>query len=307
MRHLTSIGLGVVAVCWLLLALERPARAQGAWVDAPGSLTGGLNFSYAQSDKVIGDSKLEFPDSGTRTEEIMPRIEYVPVNHLAVGVQLPFDGLTYLGNKTEYVHRGGGAYDDGSTHYVATDFRADVRYQLLEDPFVFTPIIGVSVPVTAYETVGNTVAGRHLDQLIVGAAIGRMINNFYVHAVYTYSFVQRVDYSEATKRFNENHSDGSLRIGYRLLHDKLDINLEGDGRITHGGLDFDDSTNTKAEFLYHDAYLHEDILLVGPGLEYQLTDKLALDAYARIFVTGLNTQNASVFGLNVTWNILTGD
>jgi hypothetical protein len=301
MSQLTSISLGVIVI--LSLAFERQAAAQGAWVEGQGSLTLGLNYNYAQSDKVIGDST-QFPDAGVRTQEAMARVEYVPISHLAVDAQLPFQAIQYVGSKTLYPHPGGGKYDDGSNHYTLTDFRADVRYQLLEDPIAFTPVVGFSIPVADYETVGNAVAGRHLDQLHMGAAVGRVFNDFYVHAVYTFSLVQRCDYTAATKRFGENHSDWSLRIGYRLLNDKLDVNVEADGRITHGGLDFEDRMNTQAELLYHDAYLHENILLVGPGLGYQFTDTLAVDLVARFFVTGLNAQNANVFGLGLTWSAL---
>jgi hypothetical protein len=296
-------SLGVVV--FLLMVFGRQAGAQGAWVEGQGSLTLGLNYNYAQSSEVVEDSSHSLPDDGVRTQEATVRVEYVPIRHLAVAAQLPFQALQYIGSKTMYPHPGGGKYDDGSTHYTLTDFRADVRYQLLEEPFALTPIIGFSAPAANYETVGNAVAGRHLDQLHIGAAAGRIIgDDFYVHLLYTFSLVQRCDYTVVTQRYGENHSDGSIRFGYKPGGHRFDINVEADGRITNGGLDFDNPNNTAAELLYHDAILHEDIVLVGPGFGYQVTDTLSIDVVARLFVWGFNTQNASVLGLGVTWSAL---
>ena len=56
--------------------------------------------------------------------------------------------------------------------------------------------------------------------------------------------------------------------------------------------------------MYHDAILAENIFLAGVGLSYQITDALAANLGARLFLTGANTQNASVFALGLAWSPL---
>jgi hypothetical protein len=56
--------------------------------------------------------------------------------------------------------------------------------------------------------------------------------------------------------------------------------------------------------LYHDPILAESIVLVGGGVGYQLTNDLWIKAGARLFVTGANTQNASVYVFGVSWSAL---
>jgi hypothetical protein len=56
--------------------------------------------------------------------------------------------------------------------------------------------------------------------------------------------------------------------------------------------------------MYHDAILKEDIILVGGGVGYQISNSLGITMSARLFVAGANTQNASVLALGVAWSPL---
>jgi hypothetical protein len=74
---------------------------------------------------------------------------------------------------------------------------------------------------------------------------------------------------------------------------------------THGGVNFSEFGGLSMnEQLYHDAILRENVLLVGGGVGYQITDALSVTAAARLFLMGENTQNASVFALGVAWSPL---
>ena len=111
----------------------------------------------------------------------------------------PFGALKYTGNKTAYPHPGGGSYDDGKTHTTLTDLRGGVRYQVLEAPVALSPHLAVSIPVADYETVGNTVAGRHLKMLHVGLGIGRVFGSAtYVHVLYEFSLAEKFDRTPET-------------------------------------------------------------------------------------------------------------
>jgi len=296
-----SSALGLVAMS----SVWNDAHAQ-AWVEAKGNLDVDLDYNLAMSDKIVHDSTPATPNAGTTTQELTIGAGYVPIPKLAVTASLPLVLLKYVGDKTAYPHAGGGRYDDGATHATLTDLRAGVRYQVLEDPVALSPHVAVSIPVTDYETVGNTVAGRHLKALHLGLSVGRLFTEaLYAHALYEFSLVERYDRNADTERIGQNRSDAAVTIGYKLLDQKLDIHLDGSMRITHGGISFDDlNTLPLQQLMFHDAILAESIFLAGGGVSYQITDSLAANLGARLFVTGTNTQNANVFALGVAWSPL---
>jgi hypothetical protein len=288
------------------------AHAQ-AWVADKGALDFSLDYNFATSNKVVGDGSFESPQAGTTTHQFTLGGEYVPVSYLALTVALPFALLTYTGNKTAYPHPGGGSYDDGNAHATLTDLRVGARYQILEEPFALSPHIAVSIPVASYETIGNTVAGRHLKALHLGLGIGRVIGEAtYVHLLYEFSVVEKYDRTPVTAQYGQNRSDFAVTIGHKLLGQQLDIHIDANGRITHGGVNFTEINFNDVNMpspasdvpKYHDAILEEDIFLVGGGVGYQFSNALAASLSGRLFVAGKNTQNASVIALGVTWSPL---
>ncbi|HWU90165.1 MAG TPA: hypothetical protein VN253_23035 [Kofleriaceae bacterium] len=287
-------------------AVGSDAHAQ-AWVGEKGSLDLSLDYNLGLSDKVIQDKGPDFANAGTTTNQITLGGELVPVPHLAVAVGLPLVLLKYTGDKAAYPHAGGGSYDDGSTHATLTDLRVGARYQVLEEPIALSPHLAVSIPVASYETVGNTVAGRHLKALHLGLGIGRVFGAAtYVHLLYEFSLVEKYDRTMETKQYGQNRSDLAFTIGHKLLSQRLDLHVDANARKAHGGVDFSEinfqTMNNTA--LYHDAILKEDIILVGGGIGYQISNALAASLSARFFLDGTNTQNASVFALGITWSAL---
>jgi hypothetical protein len=297
-----GLALGLVAVG----SASSTAHAQ-AWVGDRGSLDVSLDYNLAVSDKVIRDGgESDLPDAGTTTQEFTLGAEYVVLPKLAVAVALPIELLKYTGSLTMYPHNGGGRYDDGLTHSTLTDLRAAVRYQLLDEPVALTPHVGFSIPVANYETVGNTVAGRHLKALHFGVSAGRRFTEaLYAHVFYEFSLVERYDRTPETHLAGQNRSDGAITVGYKLLDQKLDVHLDASGRVTHGGWKFSEfDILTDNEIMFHDPILAEDIFLAGGGVSYQISDSLAANLGARLFVAGKNTQNASVVAAGVTWSAL---
>jgi hypothetical protein len=301
-----------VAIASVLVAFGSTwsdAYAQ-AWVGDKGALDLSLDYNFATSDKVVVDSGSDFPNAGTSTHQLTLGGEYIPVDHLAVNVALPFVLLTYTGDKTLYPHPGGGSYDDGNTHATLTDLRVGARYQVLEEPFALSPHLAVSIPIADYETVGNTVAGRHLKALHAGLGIGRVIGEAtYVHLLYEFSLVEKYDRTPETAKVGQNRSDFTFTIGHKLLDQRLDLHLDANGRLAHGGVNFSEvfgtlMTTAPDDVTFHDPILAEDILLVGGGVGYQLSNALAVSLSARLFVTGRNTQNASIIAAGVTWSPL---
>ncbi|MBA3820541.1 MAG: hypothetical protein H0X17_16745 [Deltaproteobacteria bacterium] len=273
-----------------------------------GGLDLNLDYNLGKSDKVIGDGDIEFPDAGTTAHQITLGAEYVPVSKLAVTLALPVAFLKYTGDPDLYPHSGGGRYDDGDTHTTLTDVRAGARYQVLEEPFALAPHLGVSIPVADYETVGNTVAGRHLKALHVGIGAGRVIGDAtYVHLMYEFSLVEKYDRTPDTASHSQNRSDVAFTIGHKLLEQRLDIHLDANVRRTHGGVTFGEleaGMLTASEAEFHDAILDEDLFLAGGGVGYQISNALSVQLSARVFLSGANTQNASVLALGAAWSPL---
>jgi hypothetical protein len=295
----------IVSVLVALGSAWNDARAQ-AWVGDKGSLDLSLDYNFATSNKVVVDSGNDFLNAGTTTHQLTLGGEYIPVDHLALNVALPFVLLTYTGDKTLYPHPGGGRYDDGSAHATLTDLRVGARYQVLDEPVALSPHLAVSIPVADYETVGNTVAGRHLKALHAGLAIGRVIGDAtYVHLLYEFSLVEKYDRTAETQKVGQDHSDLAFTVGHKLLDQRLDIHLDANGRLSHGGVNFSEFGTLPADdIMFHDPILAEDILLVGGGVGYQLSNALAVSLSGRLFVAGKNTQNASVIAAGVTWSAL---
>ncbi len=300
-----------VVVAFMLIALGSrwsDANAQ-AWVGEKGALDLGLDYNFATSNKVLVDKGDDFPDAGTTTHQLTISSEYVPLPRLAVSLALPLAFLKYTGDKTLYPHAGGGSYDDGNVHATLTDLRVGARYQVLEVPFALSPHLAVSIPVADYETVGNTVAGRHVKKLYVGFGIGHAIaETTYLHLAYEFSLAEKVDLAADTKKYSQNQSDASFTIGRKLLEQRFDVNVGANLHIGHGGVNFSDFTVpgklTQDEFQFHDAILKESVFLVGVGVGYQLTSSLGVSLAGRLFVKGANTQNASVLALGFAWSPL---
>lgn len=277
-----------------------------AWVPPRGSLEVGLDYNAARSDQLLEDNGGKVPDAGALIQTTTLTGEYVVLDHLALDLGLPVEIIEYTGNKTAYVHPGGGRYDDGSFHTTLTDIRIGAHYQVLEDPIAASLIVAFSTPMASYETVGNAIAGRHLTGLHLGAAIGREITEaLYAQGTYEFTLNSSYDRTPETAKFSQNTSDATVVIGYKLLEDRLDLNAGGNVHISHDGIDFSKFPSYPMNVqLYHDGVLRENMAAVGGGVGYRFNDTLALSLALRFFVWGVNTQNASVLGLALNWSAL---
>lgn len=306
------LGLVITTLASLLLvalgSAWNPAHAQ-AWVGETGSLDLSLDYNLGISDKVIGVGSQQFPKDGVQTHQMTIGASYVVIPRLSVDVSLPLIAIKFTGDQAAYPHPGGGAYDDGDLHTTFTDLATTVRYQLLDGVVVFTPHLGVSIPVAGYETIGNAVAGRHLKALHLGAAVAKdFATTFYAHLAYDFALTEKYDRTPETEKYDQNTSDFTFTIGDKLLDGKLDVNLDASYHFNHDGMTFAQFVMPGAlpanVLMYHDAVLKESMLLIGGGVSYQITSSINVALAVRLWVTGENTQNASVFGLAMGWSAL---
>jgi hypothetical protein len=297
----------------LLLALGISVSSSEAWAQAwvgdPNSMTlsVGYNFSFATKIVESGGNSLD----GVRTFQhtMLFSTEYVtPLPGLAISAQLPVLGLQFKGADNEgEIIRAHGSYDDKTTHFVAQDFRLDIRYAILEELFALSVKVGGSIPTHDYERQGFTSAGRGLKQLHLNVAAGRTLEPFlpslYFHLQYTFNLVENFKSEFEETSHAQHYSNVNAQIGYFILPE-LQINLATDIRIGHGGIDFVDWFQLHpVERDFHDVILKENAYLLGGGLGYEVIEGLTISALARAFLGGRNTRNAHFFGLDVTYQL----
>src|SRR5262249_31660586 len=122
---------------------------------------------------------------------------------------------------------------------------------------------------------------------------------------YIFALTAKYDRTPDTAKFGQNTSTADFTVAYTFLDDRLNVNLDANLHINHDGIDFSKfATYAPTVQLYHDAVLREQVLLVGPGVGYQITDTLDLNVTARFFAWGINTINASVYGVSLRWSAL---
>ncbi|ACY17087.1 hypothetical protein [Haliangium ochraceum] len=317
-----------------LLLLQLPAldaAAQQAWVPEPGSLSINLDYAYSRSDFVVENgeelSRNDYPEGTpvpidpTFSHGVVLSAEYAPIERLGIVANVPVMTTRYdypgadqaAGEYTDLPPHG--ANDDGDYHTALQDFRLDVRYAVSNDLLGFSPHIGVSIPMSDYETVGYGAIGRGLKQLILGAAVGKFfvsgVPGLYLHGHYEFHLVESYETEFAqTAEYGQNRSLMDAFVGYYIL-DNLDVNLLGVMQLAHGGFefeewdgDFDGEAANLPTILFHDALLAESFFQAGAGITYRPIEGMRVGLSMRWFVWGKNTRNADYYGVSVGYDIL---
>src|SRR5512144_2862586 len=127
--RLSLTRLVVIVVAWIAIHRGGTIAHAQAWVGDPKSLTLDLAYHYVPSTSVVLTPDMSVPDRPTQNHIFTLAAEYVPIENLSIDAQVPFALVQYTGTA---MHLPPGKWDDGSAHATLTDFRADVRYQLLD-------------------------------------------------------------------------------------------------------------------------------------------------------------------------------
>lgn len=290
-----------------------PGTALGqAWVPVKNSLSASLDYTFGPSDRIIeseGFPDLEAP--GLSNHTVALSAEYTPpIKNLAITVTVPIVTTRYAPGEGGELPRHG-RNDDGNFHSTFQDMRALIRYQLLPNSIVaVSPHVGVSVPMTNYETQGFAGHGRGLNQLHLGLSVGRYftegpLRNFYLHTLFEFSKVERfVTVFPETAEYNQDRIDLKGIIGY-FISDNLEINLGFDWRRALGGLYFKDIMAAPLWVgQHHDSLLAESFLLLGGGVTYEIKEGFRFNAVFRYWTTGENTRDSHVLGGGFSWDIM---
>jgi hypothetical protein len=231
-----------------------------------------------------------------RSNSVIFDLSYGVTDRLAVNIGIPYVRSKYYG---AFPHPT--ALDDGSYHGTFSDYHASVRYLALREPVVATPFVAVLIPGSDYEYLAHSGAGRRLEEYIVGVNLGRrldpILSNGYVHARYSYAFVD-------SKTFvgDVNRSNVGLELGY-FPTSSLGLRAFGAYAATHGGLTNAQTPRTDPIWRYHDRVHDIDHLEVGGGVTVAVTG--SMDVSASYFTGAWGTNGHKVkdgIVIGVGWN-----
>ena len=309
---MVCVALGV------LIAFPASAAAQSAWVPVNGEI--GVSLTL-QSLNFGG----HFDDNGTKLEGAVPsraflgifQLEYALSDRLAITARLPYVASKFTADEHEPVtalllaryeefRRLNPAFavtnlDTGQYYSTFQDFNFTLRYNLLDKGLVVTPTIGATIPSHHYQTVGEAAPGQDRRALNIGVNAGRLLDplwpNAYVHARYTYSFVERL------LGVPLDRSAAEFEVGYAVTPTLTVRGLANWGH-THGGVPFDQAYDDVALFLVHDRLLSSAYWHLGGGASLSLSDSLDLDGGLLTFAKGSATHYGIGASVGLNWRFL---
>jgi hypothetical protein len=196
----------------------------------------------------------------------------------------------------------------GCWHGSLQDFSFTARYRLGNDTWAVTPLVRHGRPSHDYRYSGEAVAGKNLQETLVGVGTGAKLVRFLprasVHAGYTYAFVEK-----ALGDIPINRSNGFIELGYAVRR-SLYARAFGSWQRTHGGLRFGSTTgnpffppgelNTPERFAQRDRLIRTNYWHAGGGMSYSLGP---VDVFASIekYVSGTDTHNGQAYTAGATW------
>jgi hypothetical protein len=298
----------LLAVATLVLLPPSLAAAQ-AWVNPRGELALALRSDYQTSDGVWHGPTLVTGLPVQAFNDALS-VEYVPLEHLALGVTLSGNGVRYSGPAVvpganfPLKH---GSQDTGSFHWNVTDLDLDVRYQAYDGAVTLTPILRFRTPVTSYEQKGYAAAGSHLMEGSAGLYLGRYglgVEDLVLQASYAFTYVQKeTGGGAATEQYRVNRSDADLALSY-VITSKFIAGAGVAFRYTHDGFDLGDYANLDPSdplIMWHDPVLKVRYLAPAAVASYQISPAWSIAARFAAVVWGQSTSNPISFGLTLGW------
>jgi hypothetical protein len=302
MCRLSRIRLALNVVALLLLAAA-PVRAQAL---LPSQGEGAVSFMFQDELFVYHALPTTQVDVGhIRSESMFVDVTYGVTSNLAVTLGVPWVVSKYTGSSPHPVSVTDPTptpLDDGQYHGALQDVRFDVRYNVTKRVAVLTPFMAINMPSHDYTYFAHAAPGRRLKELQVGVSGAHMLDSvpgLFVQARYAYGFVEKIE------DVAHNRSVGDLEVGY-FLTPKLRLLGLSTGQITHGGVDFVQG-QARAQlgplFAYHDQIDRVNMLALGGGASYAITD--TIDVYGSLMHT-VEQRNGHVLDRGITIGVSVG-
>src|SRR5262245_11374764 len=224
-------------------------------------------------------------NGGTHSHALVTEFDYGLPNQFGLIVGIPLIASKYTGPPAYFVGpflTFPGPLDDGTYHAAFQDVRIELRRLWWAGPVPVTPLVGVSFPTHAYETVGEAVPGRHRRDLQIGASSGvdldRLLPGSYVEGRYTYGTMERVNDLPFTR--SNIDVDVGVAATSRLL-----VRALADWQIRHSGPTL---AELAPDWVNHDRFIAPGYTHIGGGSTVSVTRSLDVFALFVVTVSGSN-------------------
>lgn len=185
-----------------------------------------------------------------------------------------------------------------------SDFRFNVRYNVLRGPVTITPYVGSIVPSHGYQFIAHSAPGKHLRELQFGVAaaglLDRALPGVFVQGRYGFAVVERA------LGFRPNHSSADVEVGY-FVSPRLRVYGMTSGRYSHDGIDLPVPAIARVvlppeQFAQHDQIVREHYVNLSAGASFSLTDSVDLFGAFMKQLTGRNTHEVSrAVSVGISW------
>jgi hypothetical protein len=286
--HVRALVIGAVAVLWFSDA----AAAGQAFVPPKGE--GSVTIEW-QGGIIKRHLTMTGPkDSGqVDSQGLLTDFSVGLGRGFAVSVGLPLIEARYIGTKPHTLlpsevplYPTFKTLDDGAYHASFQDVHAEVRRSLRFGRVAVTPFVGVVIPSHQYESLSHAAVGRDVRELQVGAYAGGAVAPWpggFFQAGYFRGFEQTVIDIPRQR-------DVVTFEGGHFATTRWRFYGTGAWQMTHGGIDIQVSARELhgEEYINHDRIVRTNLLDLGVGTAYRLTDRVDLLASVSRTVWGVN-------------------
>jgi hypothetical protein len=230
-------------------------------------------------------------------------VTYGVSDRVAVTLGIPLVVSRYQG---PFPHQPANADAPDNTGWNSTfsDFRFNVRYNMLRGPITVTPYVGSIVPSHGYDFVAHSAPGKNLRELQFGVAAAGLLDNLvpgmFVQGRYGFALV------EETLGIRPNHSSADVEVGY-FVSPSVRVYGMAAGRYGHAGIDLPVPAIARVvlppdQFRQHDQIVREHYLNLSAGVSVSLNDSVDLFGAFMKQVTGRNTHEVSrAMSIGMSW------
>lgn len=291
----------LMSVLLLSLGAAATARAQ-AFVPPQGDAFASVVFTNMfVENHFLPDRRVDVGHIDTNVA--LFDLTYGLTDRMAVTVGIPLVISRYQG---AFPHQPNNpdAPDNSGWNSTFSDFRFNVRYNMLRGPVAITPYVGSLVPSHAYDYVAHAAPGKQLRELQMGVAAAGLLDRFvpgmFVQGRYGFAVVEK------TVGIRPNYSSGDIEIGY-FINPSVRVFGMAAGRYGHDGIDLPIPPIARVvlppdQFLNHDQIVREHFLNLSAGASVSITESVDVFGAFMKQVTGRNTHEVSrAVSVGMSW------
>jgi len=255
------------------------ARAQ-AWLPDAGTLSLSVVHSDIENNIHYLPNGDEIDVGHTRVFTEVLAVGYSPSDRWLLSASLPYVRAAYHGNFPDP----DSPVDDGRYHGTFTDLRAELHYQLREQPFAFSPYLALVVPTHSYVALGHAAPGRDLHEEWIGFFLGKSLDQWlprtYVQVRYSYAFVEKL------LGVTHDRSFADLEVG-RFLNARWSVRALASWMTPHGGIDVPPPIGSPY-MMVHDRIAAERYMQAGAGVAWSPSERANAYLIYRQSLSGAN-------------------